>query len=125
MFHLIKWFLVFAFLSVICFDSDADKPKRILTGQEAELFEALIKAKDGTQYGWVFQPGDFGKLMWIVIANVVAWFGVFGFKVYDRITGKGDQVSRDIREIKDALLRLDSNSKHWVTDKEVGQKVRD
>lgn len=99
--------------------------RRLIDGKEAELFDAWIKTKDGTQYGFGGNPGDISKLIWIVIANGVAWVGMFGFKIWDRLSGKGDEVSRTMREMRDAILRLESNSKHWVTEKEVGQKVRD
>lgn len=104
---------------------EAQKAKRVLTGKEAELFDSWIKMKDGTEYGPGASPEDLSKLVWIIIANGVAWLGMLGFKIWDRLTGKGDQLARDMREMKEAILRLDSNSRHWVTDKDVDAKVKE
>lgn len=108
----------------------AAKAKKILTGEEAELFDAWIKQKDGTQYGFgVSSPAEVGFLFKVIITQLVVWVGVFGFKIYDKFTGKGEQMIKDMREMKEAWLTAAHDIKHikehFMTEAEVANKVRE
>jgi hypothetical protein len=91
-----------------------------------ELYDVWLKSRDGTEYGFgISKPSDLKWIFGIIIAQGLAWIGMFFFKFLDWVKGDKDSVKRDIREVKESILRLESHSKHWVTDKEVGQKVRE
>lgn len=119
-------FILFAMMVLPIDVADAAKPKRVVSGEDAELFDAWMKTKDGTQYGFgVTKPEDVSWLMKIIIAQVLVWMGMLGFKIYDRATGKTDQVTKDVKEVKNAVLEIQVNSRHWVTEKQVADKVRE
>lgn len=124
-----KKLILYCFMTLVVLTIDVDvwaKAKNVLTGEEAKLFDEWVKTKDGTGYGFgITQSSDLKWLFGVIIAQGLAWLVMFSSKVIDWLKGDKDQVRRDIREVKEALLRLESHSKHWVTDKEVGQKVRD
>ncbi len=125
---LMKLLLISVFLSafITCQPTEASKAKKILTGEEAEAFDSWIKTKDGTEYGvGITSQKDLNKLVWIIIGQAIAWMGLLGFRIYDRATGKGDQMAKDMKEMKSAILEIQVNSRHWVTDKEVSHKVRE
>jgi hypothetical protein len=119
--------LIFIFLNVllICLVSEA-APKKVLTGEELKLYDAWVKTKDGTQYGFgISSAEDVGWLFKLIVSQFAVWIVLLGMKIIDWSKGDKDTVRRDLREVKEAILRLESHSKHWVTDKEVGEKVRE
>ena len=111
-------------------ESAPNRARKILTGEEAQQFDSWLKTKDGTEYGFgVSSQGDLNKLVWIVIASAVSWVGLLGFKIYDRFTGKSDQLVKDSKESRENWIRVASDiaymKQHMVTESEVKSLIRD
>ena len=126
-----KSFVCLSLLVLISLPTEADrKAKRFIDGKDADLFDSWIKSKDGTEYGFgVTSQGDLNKLVWILIASGVSWVGLLGFKIYDRLTGKSDQLVKDSKESRENWIRVASDiaymKQHMVTESEVKVLIRD
>lgn len=121
--------LVILSICLLAHPTSANKPKRVITGSETEIFDPYYKDKDGQEYGFGFHPGDYSKLIWVIVGNAVGWMGVFGFKIYDKATGKSDQLVRDSKESRENWIRVASDiaymKQHMVTESDAQALIRE
>jgi hypothetical protein len=122
-------FLILSITILTGIESLAAKPKRILSGEEVEQFEAFIKDKEGNQYGFGGSQSDVGKLMWLIVAQAVAWIFVMGTKVWEWARGDKDKVKSAISESKEYWLKAAHDiayiKQHMQTESQVKNLIRD
>jgi hypothetical protein len=119
-----------ALLILTADESLAQKAKRVITGQEAELFDSWVKAKDGTEYGFgVTKVSDLKWVFAIIIAQALAWVGMFVFKMIDWWKGGKDVDAQERKKDRQALLQAVSDihyvKQHMMTEVQVAAKVRE
>lgn len=111
-------------------DAAAAKPKKVLSGEEMELYDTWLKEKDGTQYGFgISKPSDLRWIFGILITQVLAWVGILGFKMVDWWKGGRDKEYEERKRDRQSLLQVVSDIQyvkdHMMTETEVANKVRE
>jgi hypothetical protein len=106
------------------------KPKKILSGEEMQLYDTWIKERDGTQYGFgISKPSDLRWIFAILIAQVLAWVGIFCFKMMDWWKGGKDKDIDEKKKDRQMLLQTVSDiqyvKEHMMTETDVANKVRE
>ena len=113
----------------ICLPIDAQKPRVVLTGDEAKAYQEMIKTKSGDGYGLGFSAESFQKMLWIFAANMVAWLFLMTTKLWEIWRGDKKQIKSDIHTTKENWIQVASDiafiKSHMVTKPEVQTMIRE
>jgi hypothetical protein len=128
-----KLILLFSLSVLVILTADpsfASKAKRVLTGEEAEIFDSWVKTKSGDEYGFgVKKIEDLKWVFAIIIAQALAWVGMFVFKMIDWWKGGNDIDAAERKKDRQALLQAVSDihyvKSHMMTEVQVANKVRE
>jgi hypothetical protein len=117
-------------LIVLIADDSLAKAKRVLTGDDLELFDAWIKSKDGTQYGFgVTSPEDMKWLFRLVVAQAIVMISLALLKIWEWSRSDKTQEKRERQEQREAWLKVVGDvqyiKQNMMTSSQVSDKVRE
>lgn len=114
---------LFLLMTCLPIESLGTRGRRILTGEEINVGTSVAKVNDEMSIGIGFT--DASELRKYFFIQLLAWLLLLGGKGFDWWRAGHDSTKRDIKEMKEMLLNLQSQSRHWMTDRDVSDKVRE
>lgn len=115
--------MILLLLTILPTEALATKGKRLLTGEAVGVGAPVAQLDDEMSIGIGFK--DAGELRKYFFIQLFAWLALLAGKGFDWYRSGQDSTKKDIREMKEMLLTIQSQSRHWMTERDVSNKVRE